>query len=251
MAERRYWPAFRPLAAALGALALGGCSATHVGDDWQCPLAQGKVCTSVADADPAVPVTLVPATTAPATGRTTNLVDEAPFGRRNGAAAVSGTAGGPGCESECDPLAWLGSLFSGIAGAGSADPGTDASRQNGGVASTAASASDSATGTRATPVAGDTQDPAADVGHFAFGASGARPAALAPAVPGDAPPPAEDGAGGDGRPGDAPDPAAPGAVRTGEVVARIWIAPFVDAEGIYREGSYVRAVIAPAEWRPR
>ena len=27
----------------LGALALGGCAATHVGDDWQCPLAQGQV----------------------------------------------------------------------------------------------------------------------------------------------------------------------------------------------------------------
>ena len=48
---------------------------------------------------------------------------------------------------------------------------------------------------------------------------------------------------------DAPDPAAAGAFRTGEVVARIWIAPFVDAEGVYREGSWVRAVIAPAEWR--
>ena len=39
------------------------------------------------------------------------------------------------------------------------------------------------------------------------------------------------------------------AVRTGETVARIWIAPFVDAGGIYREGAWVRAVIAPAGWR--
>ena len=36
------------------ALVLGGCSATHVGDAWQCPVAQGTDCTSVADADPAV-----------------------------------------------------------------------------------------------------------------------------------------------------------------------------------------------------
>ncbi len=36
------------------ALVLGGCAATHVGDAWQCPLAQGAACTSVAEADPAV-----------------------------------------------------------------------------------------------------------------------------------------------------------------------------------------------------
>ena len=40
--------------AVLGALALGGCAGTHVGDAWQCPLAQGKACASVAAADPAV-----------------------------------------------------------------------------------------------------------------------------------------------------------------------------------------------------
>jgi len=38
-------------------------------------------------------------------------------------------------------------------------------------------------------------------------------------------------------------------LRTGEVVARIWIAPFVDADGIYREGAWVRAVLEPAGWR--
>ncbi|MCY3829146.1 MAG: TraV family lipoprotein [Rhodospirillaceae bacterium] len=38
-------------------------------------------------------------------------------------------------------------------------------------------------------------------------------------------------------------------LRTGEVVARIWIAPFVDADGIYREGAYVRVVLEPAGWR--
>ena len=34
---------------------LAGCSATHVGESWQCPLAQGSSCTSIAEADPAVP----------------------------------------------------------------------------------------------------------------------------------------------------------------------------------------------------
>ena len=38
-------------------------------------------------------------------------------------------------------------------------------------------------------------------------------------------------------------------LRTGEVVARIWIAPFVDAGGVYREASYIRVVLEPAGWR--
>ena len=46
------------------------------------------------------------------------------------------------------------------------------------------------------------------------------------------------------------DPGADG-LRTGEVVARIWIAPFVDADGVYREASHVRVVLKPAGWRLR
>ena len=38
-------------------------------------------------------------------------------------------------------------------------------------------------------------------------------------------------------------------LRTGEVTARIWIAPFVDAGGVYREASWVRVVLEPARWR--
>ncbi len=38
-------------------------------------------------------------------------------------------------------------------------------------------------------------------------------------------------------------------LRTDEVVARIWIAPFVDAGGVYREASWVRIVLEPAGWR--
>ena len=40
-----------------------------------------------------------------------------------------------------------------------------------------------------------------------------------------------------------------GDLRTDEVVARIWIAPFVDADGVYREASHVRVVLQPAGWR--
>ena len=42
-------------AAALAAILLAGCSSGHVGEDWQCPLAAGGSCASVAAADPAVP----------------------------------------------------------------------------------------------------------------------------------------------------------------------------------------------------
>ena len=41
------------------------------------------------------------------------------------------------------------------------------------------------------------------------------------------------------------------ALREAEVIGRIWIAPFVDGAGVYREGSYVRAVLEPAGWRRR
>ena len=42
-------------AAALAALLLAGCSTGHIGESWQCPLAEGGLCDSVAAADPAVP----------------------------------------------------------------------------------------------------------------------------------------------------------------------------------------------------
>ena len=38
-------------------------------------------------------------------------------------------------------------------------------------------------------------------------------------------------------------------LRAPETIGRIWIAPYVDAHGVYREGSWVRIVIAPAEWK--
>ena len=37
--------------------------------------------------------------------------------------------------------------------------------------------------------------------------------------------------------------------RTKERIARIWIAPYVDEGGVYREGQWVRTVIKPAGWR--
>ncbi len=154
------------------ALVLGGCSATHVGDAWQCPVAQGTACTSVADVDPAVKkaesaqelaVPELPETLGPA-------------GARNPDGSGAACAGG------CDPLAllakWLGAL----------------------------------------------EEP-----H-----DGAAVAESASVSLGE----------------EAPDPVS-GGLRTKERIARIWIAPFVDANGVYREGHWVRTVLEPAQWRLR
>ena len=43
------------VAAILAVPILAGCGSGHVGDSWQCPLAAGGSCASVAAADPAVP----------------------------------------------------------------------------------------------------------------------------------------------------------------------------------------------------
>jgi conjugal transfer pilus assembly protein TraV len=37
-------------------------------------------------------------------------------------------------------------------------------------------------------------------------------------------------------------------VRFGEQIQRIWIAPFVDQEGIYHEPSYIYMVLTPSHW---
>ena len=48
----------------------------------------------------------------------------------------------------------------------------------------------------------------------------------------------------------APEPPAPDAeLRAPERIGRVWIAPYVDADGVYREASWVRIVIAPADWK--
>ena len=258
MTERRSRRAARPLMAATAALALAGCSATHVGDDWQCPLAQGKVCASVAAADPAVPETLapgtrVPGTLAPLTRGAANPAHDVPHYRRGGgriaAGAPAGTADERACASDCDPFAWLGSLFAGIADAGSADPGTAVSRRNSHVGTAAPAETADPRTNSAAPTRGTAHDPSAPAGHSTSGDHATDSTAITPEVPGRAPPPATDSAGGTAGTEDAPGPAFDDALRTGEVVARIWIAPFVDEDGIYREGAYVRAVIAPAAWR--
>ena len=151
------------LALLAAVLVLSGCAATYVDDTWQCPLAQGTACTSVAEADPAVA-----------------SPGEAQFTKRgpaHGAEAAEAGESAPGCAGGCDPFAWLAGLLSG------------------------------------------------------GGAAFAKPE----------PAPASEGA---------PD-AGDENLRTKERIARIWIAPFVDASGVYREGHWVRTVLEPARWRLR
>ncbi len=179
-------------AAALAALLLAGCSSGHVGESWQCPLADAGTCDSVAAADPAVPDMDAARHT---------VLGEPLWRVRGGENATAPRKADGACEADCagfDPFGWLARLF---------------------VPETADREKTAATGpTRLLPTEAPT------------------PSAL-PAEP-DAPeiqPVAEDPHRAD--------------LRTDEVVARIWIAPFVDADGVYREASHVRVVLEPAGWR--
>ena len=177
-------------AAVLAALLLAGCSSGHVGESWQCPLADAGTCDSVAAADPAVPDA----------DMARNTVLGEPLWRVQNTGQPSQPAETP-CEADCggfDPFAWLASLF---------DAGT----------------------------AGG--DKTARTGPVRL---------LPPEAPAPASLPAETL---EGEPDPAGDDGDGGELRTDEVVARIWIAPFVDADGIYREASHVRVVLEPAGWR--
>ncbi len=197
-----------PVAIVLGALLLAGCSSGHIGEDWQCPLAKGGSCDSVAAADPAVPK--AGSVQAMATGQPIRLLPrdsvadalpargpgQAPAIREPGQGSMEARA----CEADCgfDPFAWLARLFGAE---------TDGDRL-------------------------DAQDARPTM------TASAPDMAAAADVRAEAVPAADDRAGADD-------------LRTGEVVARIWIAPFVDADGVYREASHVRVVLKPAGWRLR
>ena len=197
-------------AAAIAALLLAGCSSGHVGDDWQCPLAAGGSCASVAAADPAVPKTDAVPGRAP--GQPIRLlprewdaggVDTSPA-REPAPDPIRGpgqaSMGARACEAECsfDPLGWLARLF----GAKTGDH---------------------------PPEAQDAMPVGMETAPAMVAASSADSLAIE-----------ETPAGNDPGHDD---------LRTGETVARIWIAPFVDADGVYREAAHVRVVLEPAGWR--
>ena len=207
-------------AALIGAMALAGCSSGHIGESWQCPLAKGGSCDSVAAADPAVPETA---------GRT---VLKEPLWRVRDSAPEAPPARGPGqamettCKADCgggfDPFGWLWRLFA----------------DGDGVDSIHAREAGSAPATPASP------DIPPSVKPKSLAAEATAPVQqteLEPDGPAAATFPAE--------PASAEDDPGADDLRTGEVVARIWIAPFVDAGGVYREASHVRVVLEPAGWR--
>ena len=183
----------------LGAFALGGCSGTHVGSSWQCPLAQGVTCGSVAAADPA----------APAPARTEGMAIREPLYRVRGGNAGSPQAepgNGRNCAGACDPFAWLLRLLS----SGRNDAGSPESSQD-------------------RPAGRAPEQTTAGAGDNWGDDSGDGPTVKTGTLP--AAPEAEAG------------------LRTEEAVARIWIAPFVDANGVYREAAHVWVVLEPAGWR--
>ena len=198
--------------AAVAALLLAGCSSGNVGESWQCPLADAGTCDSVAAADPAVPDT----------SAARSAVLSEPLWRVPNTRPPNPAVEAP-CDAACDggfdPFAWLAQLF-----------GVDG--DDSGKADRASLPLASKPSTAAAPAAVSPAD--------------FLPAEPIPAEPGSAALPAEPEA-----PELYPDSEDPNGadLRTDEVVARIWIAPFVDADGVYREASWVRAVLEPAGWR--
>ncbi|MYA95745.1 MAG: type IV conjugative transfer system lipoprotein TraV [Nitrospinae bacterium] len=151
----------RALAILLGAALITGCAGSgHVGESWQCPLAQGTACQSVAEADPAVR----------AQGEVLEIAPSSPIrsNETTGAAFLSSI------------IAWFADFFR--------------------------------------------LDEEEDIG-----VATAEPLFVVPEVK--TPNPADE------------------TLRTKERIARIWIAPYVDPGGVYREGGWVRVVVRPAGWR--
>ena len=199
--------ALAPAMAVAAALALCGCAATHVGEDWQCPLAQGTHCASVAAADPMVPL----ARGGPLAGDGHRLgarIESRPpiSATRAGRHSASGRAmenvrdgRGRDCPVFCRPFGWFARVL-------------------------------------------------------ARGGDGAEAFATPKGAPDTAHEAAENGDRADGHPAPsgADEPPPDASVRLPETLGRVWIAPYVDAHGFYREASWVHIVIAPARWkRPR
>ena len=217
--------ALAPAMAAAAALALAGCAATHVGEDWQCPLAQGTHCASVAAADPMVP-----------------FADAGHMAGGEHLAGIERLAGS-------GPLAGSGRRL-------------DARIEFRPPVSATRARRHSAPG-RAVEEVRDARQRDCPVFCSSFGwlarvLGHGREEAEVSETPNGAPDsthePAESSDQADGHPASS-EPAEPppdARVRLPETVGRVWIAPYVDAAGVYREASWVRIVVAPAAWkRPR
>ena len=162
---------------------LAGCGASHVGETWQCPLAQGAQCTSVAGADPAIREDDRQAALPPVRTVARNGVLEDADGEDDRA-----------CTGLCRPFGWLKRWLEGGGEAATADAEVPAAGENG-------KAVDGAS------------EPAS---------ANPDPRSRIAAIPD---------------------------TRVPERIGRVWIAPWVDDDGVYREGAWVRIVIRPGAWR--
>ena len=150
----------RAFATLLGAALITGCAGSgHVGESWQCPIAQGTACQSVSEADPAARNTRESRETLPV-----------PAPPKEAAGTINLR----------NLIVWFTELF---------NPDDE----------------------------------------FEEDAATAEPLITMPEA-------------------EPPDPADE-TLRTKERIARIWIAPYVDPGGVYREGGWVRVVVRPAGWR--
>ena len=205
------------VAATFAALILAGCTSGNVGESWQCPLAKGGSCDSVAAADPAVP-------DRETAGR---AVLREPLYRVRAGGPSKAPAETP-CAADCgagfDPFGWLLRLLGGVEDEDRRSPEKIAP-------STADTAAENAP-----PSGSAVREVESAASSPALANKKSRPAEPATAALPAEPAPADDGLDGDD-------------LRTGEVIGRIWIAPFVDANGVYREASHVRVVLEPAGWR--
>ena len=211
--ERPYGRRASAIATVAAVLALAGCSATHVGESWQCPIAQGSECASVAAADPALPER--------PDGEPARAPGEPLYRPDIATDAVGIGRDERTCGEGCGPLAWL-ARWLGMEAAASPE------RSGAGADGRAEEARDPA-GAARLPAAGPEGRGTTD------GLGDGTPEESRTSV-GDAAPVSAAAATDD-------------ALREPEALGRIWIAPFVDADGIYREGAWVRAVLAPAAWR--
>ena len=271
-------------------LVFTGCGANHVGEAWQCPLAQGTQCASVESVDPAVRPALREIALPPLEALTTTApvpVESTIESRGTAVAGRVDRARPAPCQSSCNPL---GRFWHWLAGGESADPTTGEAEPSESLAAStnpafAAQARDEVqTASSATAPISARLESVAGEGR----ADESLHAANAIPIPATSPvtdteTAAENSAAGsiaaarpvaeqlDSRrdvapePQDIPDtdlvtdarPITPGhtpiasldEVRIPEKIGRIWIAPWVDANGVYREGAWVRVVISAATWR--
>lgn len=101
----------------LGALLLGGCATTHVGNAWQCPLVEGHPCRTVREADPAA---ALPDREIPVPRALRDTVTDRPQSRESGVSAKRAA-----CTRGCRPFDWLRRAF-GFDDKGRAGAGADA-----------------------------------------------------------------------------------------------------------------------------